>query len=365
MKKPPVVESPPAEDVVNDLLIQPCLGTQFTPEYVRSRPRPVVDETGIDQIVGSSARRKERLVINSHRDEWNAYLASVVEALRREYLRACGRIPFLRFQVIRAWVAFVLTREHSWFVRWPSGAVAMWSLLITVSVVMACASCIGVYKLFANLGSLSDSPMSCAIIATISGAAVIGIKAGFTLFETPRAKNVARAVMATLTAILTVAFIVLISLFSGGLAAGLIPIDRIGEPTEQLGMPWLSPHVQYVQLLLENCACIAATLFAELFVERHGTPNRELRPIKKLRSRQLNAAKRALTAELTLIGVLRGERLGLFAERKRFVARALVSFERKAELARRQEDGIRRQRAENTPAPAPHRPHILSRLFHR
>lgn len=357
-------DTPPTENIVEELLTQPCLNTQYTPEYIASLKRPAVDEARIDATVGSNAKAKRRTIINLHRDLWNEHLATAVECLRREYLRACGRIPFLRLQFLLAWMRFHLTPERSWFVRWPSGAVALWSLLVLVTVVMLGASGYGVFKLTATVPALADSLGARVVLATIAAAAVLGVELGLAVIESPRGKKWSRIILSALTGVLLIAYIVTISLFTGGLGADLVPMDRIGDPAASIGQPWLSPHVQWIQLLLESCASLAASSFAGIFVERHGTPDSDIRPVKRFRSRQLHAAKRALSQERTLIGYLRGARIALLSERKCFVNAAVISFERKLLLARRQEDGIRRHRDEtNPPTPTPNRTGFFRRIF--
>ena len=373
MKKPPFPARPEQSaahrkftiaESVEEYLTQPCLNTGYTAEYLASLTRPQVDEVRIDATVGSKARAQRRIVVNFHRDLWNAHLATAVEALRHEYRRASGRLAVLRLQVAIAWIKFRLTREHSWFVKWPTGSVALWALLILITVVMLGASGYGVFKLAATIPSLADSLGARMVLATIAGAAVMGIEAGVASIESRPAKKWYRIVMSCLTAGLLATYFVLLALFTGGLGADVVPMDRIGDPTATIGMPWLSPHVQWVQLFLEAAASLSAASFAALFVERHDTPTREKRPIKKFRSSQLHAATYALSDELTLIGHLRGARIALLSERKHFVNSAVISFERKLLLARRQEEGIRRHRDDsNPPAVASAQPGFLRRLF--
>lgn len=367
MQKPPTLKSAnrdAAEDVVRDLLTQPSLNTGYTSEYLASLRRPQVDETRIDSTVGSNIRAKRRVIINLHRDLWNEYLAVVVEALRHEYRRACGHIPFLRLQVGIAWTRHYFTRERSWFVQWPTGAVALWALLVLITVVMLGASGYGVYKLTATVPALADSQGARWVLATIAAAAVMGVELGLAVIESPRGKKWSRIILSVLTGVLLVAYIVLLSLFTGGLGADVVPMDRIGDAAAVIGMPWLSPHVQWVQLLLESTASLAASSFAGIFVERHGTPNRSIRPVKVFRAKQLHAARTALSEELTLIGHLRGARISLLSERKVFVNAAVISFERKLLVARRQEDGIRRHRDESNPTAAQaNRGGLLRRFF--
>ena len=357
--------APSDPDSTGPITVQPALSSVLGPAFLPGLARPQLDEDFIDQIVGSNARWKRFLIITRHRELWNSFCGSAVVELRNEYQRLKYRtiLTWLQAQVCR-W-KYSLTSDRSWFVKWPSWSVFLLGLVMCVGTGLMATSIVGVYKLLRNTPGVADSPISCAIIATIAGGCVFGVKCGLASVEGGAWKRRFCLIAAGLTGVLTVAFFVLLSLLTGGLAATTVPVDSIGSDVAVIGRPWLSPHLQYVQLLLEWTASLTVFLFGDVLIDRHGTPDSQPNPIKVYRHRQWRAAEEALRDDKQARGRARGNLVQLLAERKAFVASALASFERKAELARRQEEGLRRQRGEPAIAPPSRFRSLIHRLFNK
>lgn len=283
--------------------------------------------------------------------------------LQTEYQRLHYRIIMMWLQALGCRLMYYATPSNSWFVKWPSWAVLLLGTAILVGTGLMAASIVGVYKLLLNTPGVADSPVSCAIIATIAGGSVFAAKFGLGAVDDRAWKKRFCWISAGLTTLLTIAFVVLLSLLTGGLAATTVPVDRVGGDAPIIGQPWLSPHLQYVQLLLEWTASLTVFLFGDVLIDRHGMPNSEQNPMKVYRFRQWKAAEEALRDDRQARGRARGNRRQLLSERKAFVVSGLASFERKAELARRQEEGLRRQRGETAVASTSRLRSLIHRLF--
>ena len=336
----------PKPDPLTQLTVQLALLSVVDDKLSFNITRPNVDGDFIDNIVGSRARHKLRLVINHHRELWNSQFIGVIEQLRREQSFARTHLPVMRFQARFYRIAFYTTRTWAWFVRWPSWAKWYFLLLNAIGWWMTIASGVGVYKLLSNTAILADSPVACAVIASLVGGSIYGIKGGIASIESDLWRRRFRKGLAALTALLAVAFFVLLSLLTGGLGAGMLNALQMVQASPVESLSWLSPHVQYVQMILESASGLATFLFADFYCEKHGPPNREQSPKKRLRHQQWAAAIEAYQKTHNAVGRARGLRRQLLADRKRFVSQATSVYERKADLYRRQEDGIRRQRGE-------------------
>ena len=333
------------------LTVQSALPSVLGPAFLPGLARPTVDEAFIDQAVGSSAERKVQKVIKRHRAVWKAHFGSAAVELRHECRRLRHRVSLTRWQANGCRLRLALTPGRTWFLEWPSWAVFMLLLAFILGAALTVMPIVGVYKLLQNTPGLADSPLSCAVIATIVGGCVVPMKFGLAAVEDQKWKRRFCVTSAALTAVLSIAFFVLLAFQTGGLAASTVPVDSVGVDAAVIGRPWLSPHLQYVQLLLEWMASLTLFLFSDVLLAVHGYPTSKQSPRKIFWSQQLTASEQALRDEEQAMGRAQGNLAQLEAEEDAFVASAMMSFERKAELARRQEDGLRRQRGEPVPPP--------------
>lgn len=354
----------PNPDSTGQITVQPSLPSVLGPSFLPGLVHPQVHEDFIDQTVGSNSRWKQFMVITRHRELWNSFRGSALTELKAEYHRLRYRVILTWLQAARCQWAYYLTSDNSWFVKWPSWAVFMLCLAMLVGIWLMLTSVIGVYKLLQNTPGLADSPISCAIVATIAGGCVFAVKFGMESLDRDSAWRKGCCLASLLfTGILTVAFFVLLSLLTGGLAATTVPVDSVGGDLTVIGRPWLSPHLQWVQLMLEWNSSLTVFLFTGLLIDRYGVPNSEQDPVKIYRYRQWKAAEESLRDDRQARGRARGNIIQLISERKAFVVSALGSFERKSELARRQEEGLRRQRGEPAARPSSRLASLLGRLF--
>ncbi len=354
---------PPDPGSTDRITTQPALESVLGPAFLPGLARPQIDEDLIDKTVGSNARWKRFLVITRHRELFNTCCGSAIVELRNEYSRLKYRTIMTWFQAQGCRWKYTFTPERTWFAKWPSWSVFLLGMVLLVGTGLMATSIVGVYKLLRNTPGVADSPISCLIIATIAGGCVFGVKCGLASVEGGAWKRRFCLIFTALTGVLTVTFFVLLALLTGGLAATVVPVDHWGGDMPVIGQPWLSPHLQYVQLLLEWTASLTVFLFGDVLIDRHGTPNSDQNPLKFFRHRQWKAAEEALRDDRQSRGRARGNLIQLLAERKAFVVSALASFERKAELARRQEDGLRRQRGEPAAVPTSRLRALIRRLF--
>ena len=338
---PNALESP-----FKELLIQPFIEGPCNERYFANHPRPAVDEDFIDKIVGSKTARKHRLVVNHHRDYWNSlYATKVVELQHEKRLRARDAERLAR-QLRQQKIAFALTWSWTWFAEWPAWSAFLFKLLYAVAGLMMGASAVGVFKLLQNTAVFADSKVSCAVVATLAGASVFGVKSLFASIKDHERQNRLRIAVAALTAVFAITYFALVAFMTGGLGASLQTVDQIANSTGSTTKPWLSPHTQLVQLLLEMFASLSAFLYSEIYVESHGSPKLSQSPIKIFRAKQRDEADRQYQLAHHAMGRCDGNRRGLLFQRKSYVTSAVASFERKLELAKRQEEGIRRQRGD-------------------
>lgn len=341
----------PRPDPLSELCVQPALPTVVDARYELLVTCPEVDEDFVDKVVGSQARYKRRLVINHHRELSNRCAAGAIHQLNREQTFARLHLPVKQAQARHYRLRFYLTPTWAYFEQWPTWAMLMFLQLLAVGWFMTLASAFGIFRLLSNTARLADAPVACVLIAGIVCGCIYGIKGGLASIESPDWRRRFRKGLAVLTALLAVTYFVLLSLLTGGLGATVMNALQLVQTSPKDSFAWLSPHVQYVQLCLEATAALASFFFADFLCEQHGLPTRLRNPKKQLRAQQWNAAKEAYQQTYQVIGRARGARRQLLADRKSYVLAAIALFERKAELAKRQEEGLRRQRGEAAPEP--------------
>lgn len=336
---------------VTHLLIQPALPSVVDAEFTLKLTLPSLDDPFIDDVVGSRARQRLLMIINHHRELWNRCCAGAVEQYRRQQVVARLQLPFLAGQVWFYRAVYLLTPNWEYFAGWPTWSKWFFLFLQAVGWVMLFASGVGVFTLLRNTATLADSPVACAVVATVVAGCVFGIKGSLAAIESELWRRRFRKGLGAVTVILTWVFFVPLAFLTGGLGASVVSVQELSQNGTADSFGWLSPHVQYLQLLLENTVALATFFFSDLYVEKHGPPNRTPNPVKRFRSQQRNAAAEACQRTHQSLAQARGIRRQLLADRKTFVLQAIARFERKAELARRQEEGLRRQRGESVPEP--------------
>ncbi len=332
-----------------ELLIQPFIEGPCNDQFFANHPCPAIDEDFIGKTVGSKTKRKRRVVVNHHRDYWNSLYGTKVVELQHERRLRASDVKQLAGQLRQQKIAFALTQSWTWFAEWPAWSAFLFKLLYAVAGLMMGASSVGVFKLLQNTAVFADSKVSCAVVATLAGASVFGVKSLFASIKDAELQNRLRIAAALLTGVLAVTYFVLVSFMTGGLGAPVLTVDQIANSTGSTMKPWLSPHMQLVQLLLEMFASLSAFLYSEIYVERHGSPKLSQNPKKIFRAKQRDESDRQYQLAHHAMGRCDGNRRGLLYQRKSYVASAVASFERKFELARLQEEGIRRQRGDAGP----------------
>lgn len=319
------------------------------PAWTAPVPEPEIDGAFIDTLVRGRVRNGLRKVRVHHARLWDSRMAGLLDELREERVFFKHRRKLVRRQSSRIGRQFESVSSTAWLVAWPLWAIAQLGALLAMLVAMFAASATGVFKLLLNTAVFADSPVACGILATLATAIPFGIKLGITCIEGEHWRRRVRKLLAWLCTALAIAFLVLLALVTGGLGSALLTSLQLAEPTPVQSLAGLAPHLQWVQLLLELTVALAVYCFIDLLCERHGSPRRSPNPHHWLVQDQWQRAEAAHQQESETFGWTLGARRRLRASRAVFVSRATALYEQQADLARRQEEGIRRQRGETPP----------------
>jgi hypothetical protein len=341
--------TPPITDPVTQLLIQPSVYKAEEAPFLPPEQRPQVDQEYIKKMVGGRSWFKSSKVASWARAEWDRHLGGKILEARASRKEAKAAIPGLKLRVHYHTALAHLCGTFEQFRAWTSWAAFKFRLLQAAAWTLVAASITGTYKLLALQASFADSPLSCAVIATIVAIAVYGVKGMIGKIESATLRRRLRIGLDALCLVLLVTYCVLLAFQTGGLSAGVLDVMQIGRGSAAFGLPWLSPYLQACQLLVEVFAALSCFENAEALAERHGDPNRTPSAAKELRMQQVHALERSLKSLQESIARAEAVILRLKADRKAFVLGAVNTFEREAELERRQSDGLRRARTEAEP----------------
>jgi hypothetical protein len=341
--------TPPIHDPVTQLLIQPSVYKPEEAPFLPPEQRPQLDYDFIKKVVGGRTWFKASKVAGHARAEWDRHLGGKILEARARRKVANAAIPGLKLRARYHTVVAHLCGTFEQFRAWTSWAAFKFRLFQAAAWTLVVASVTGTFKLLSLQAPFADSPVSCAVIAAVVAVTVYGVKGMIGKIESATLRRRLRIGLDALSLVLLVTYCVLLAFQTGGLAAGVQDVLRIGQGSASFGLPWLSPYLQACQLLVEVFAALSCFENGEAIAERYGDPNRTLSAAKELRLQQAHALDVSLKSLHESIAQGEKEILRLKADRKSYVLSAVMNFEREAELDRRQSDGLRRARTEAEP----------------
>lgn len=339
----------PAQDPITELLIQPSVYESAETPYLPKEVRPAVRTDVINSFVNSGAFFKRSKVVRHARAEWDRHLRGKVEEMRAILQNATGAIPRLERRVRYHNTIALFCGTFETLRRWTTGAANKLRMFQIAGWVLLIASFAGTYKLLALQVAFADSPITCAIIASLLPVAAFAAKGMFWKVEPPDLRRRLRIGLDAFSLVLLATYCGLLALQTGGLAAGTQDVLQLGRGETSFGKPWLSPYLQMCQLWLEAFAAIACFESAEALRERHGEPDQTRSAAKELRLQQAYVLEQSLRTHHDTIAWARGAILRLKADREAYVFEALAYFEEKAEARRAHRAGMNRARAEAEP----------------
>lgn len=339
----------PTKNPITELLIQPTVYEPGETSYLPKEIRPPVNTTVINSLVNSGAFFKRSKVVRYSGMEWDRHLKGKVEEMLAILRNATAAIPRLerRVRYHNAIALFCGTFET--LRRWTTGAANKLRMFQFAGWVLLIASFAGAYKLLSLQAAFADSPITCAIIASLLPVTVMGAKGMLWKIESLVLRRRLRIGLDAFSLVLLATYCGLLAFQTGGLAAGTLDVLQMGRGEASFAKPWLSPYLQLCQLWLEAFAGLACFESAEALKERHGEPDQTRSAAKELRIQQSYVLEQSLRTHLDTIAWAQGTLQRLKADRAAYVIEALAYFEEKAEARRAHRAGMNRARAEAEP----------------
>ena len=321
----------------------PAQDTGAIPSVVRDIPPVPFDDSYIIDVVTARSRGGRDMVSRFYFAIWNSARGCVLEEITGEIRTLKNRLSILLQEVDRTHSAYKQQSATTGLYNWNNWALARFIVAIVLTIVLAVASFSGVFQLLSNTPAYASNPVNCLAVSALALAIPFAIELFPETLRTEEGRIRVNRFLAGLTAFLFVIFAVLLAMVTGGNGASLpdpLGVENFGGTL--WGLP-LSVHLQYIQLFLEVSAALCCFSYAALLYLQHVSRWQESHPVCEMKLDRATRAQEVYRTEHKRLGELKGLQRALLAQRNAYVFTAVSVYLRRADIAKRQENGILRK----------------------